>query len=558
MKERGKTLLIIDDDVANAQTLAQALRKHGYHDVVFVRDGEEGWMKIRQCRPALVILDALLPTRDGFAICELMKEDAWLRDIPVIMTTTLDPQLLTADGMSSLSLIRSLHRADLLLHKPVSADEIAEHVRVLLHDTPAGAALVPSHERILLIDDDRLNLRLLEVTLMELGYYVTVATKGSDGIALCEREKPALVMLDIVMPDLSGLDILTAIKQHDPSVAVIMMTAHGSEELAVEAMKLGASDYLVKPINYQRVGTVVKEHLEKSRLRAAEERLSRQLRESSLELLHRVAELEEARRKLEQTHKELERANMLKTEFVSVVSHELRTPLTNVRGYVELLLDGTAGDINATQQEYLEIVQANCDRLIAIVNDLLDISRIESGNLSLHFQRLVLQDLIHEVTRSLAPQFEEKNIALQLHLAKDDLPILGDRERVIQILNNLLSNARKYTPRGGRVDVKAYRDNDFVQVDIADTGIGIPAHDQPHIFEKFYRAENSFVEETRGTGLGLAIAKSLVELHRGRIWLESEVGKGSTFSFCLPLLEPSESRRQMAAQTTDATARVEE
>ena len=320
---------------------------------------------------------------------------------------------------------------------------------------------------------------------------------------------------------------------------------------------MGASDYLVKPINYQRVGSVVKEHLEKSRLRAAEARLSRQLRESSLELLHRVAELEEARRKLEDAHKELERANALKTEFVSVVSHELRTPLTNVRGYVELLLDGTAGDINATQREYLEIVQGNCDRLIAIVNDLLDISRIESGNLSLHFQRLALQDLIREVTRSLAPQFEEKGISLQLHLAKDDLVILGDRERVTQILNNLLSNARKYTPRGGCVDVKAYRVNDSAQVDIVDTGIGIPARDQPHIFEKFYRAENSYLEETRGTGLGLAIAKSLVELHRGRIWVESEVGKGSTFSFCLPLLEPSESRRRMAAQATHGAARVE-
>jgi PAS domain S-box-containing protein len=229
----------------------------------------------------------------------------------------------------------------------------------------------------------------------------------------------------------------------------------------------------------------------------------------------------------------------LKSEFVATVSHELRTPMTSIKGYVEVLLMGAAGAMSEQQSRFLEIVKNNADRLAVLVNDLLDISRIEAGRVLLSLQPINLDELAVEVLGDLSRRSNEENRRVQIEKdVPDDLPrILGDFERVRQILGNLLDNAYNYNVENGRIMLRMHQVGEEVQVDVQDTGISIPTEEQGRIFERFYRGEKSLVLGVAGTGLGLSIVQNLVQMHHGRIWLESSgnQGEGSTFSFTLPV-----------------------
>ena len=227
--------------------------------------------------------------------------------------------------------------------------------------------------------------------------------------------------------------------------------------------------------------------------------------------------------------------DQMKEELISLVSHELRTPLTSILGFVELLLEGEAGPLADEQQKFLTIVQGNADRLMGLVNELLELSRIEAGRMELHPIALQLAPLIQRVSDSLRPSIEGKGQRLTLELA-DDLPtVWADADRVTQILSNLLSNAQKYTRPGGAISVAAQGQAGSVCVAVSDTGIGLTPAEQAQLFTKFFRARNPATQAVEGTGLGLAITRSLIELHGGRISVESAPGEGSTFSFTLPI-----------------------
>jgi signal transduction histidine kinase len=226
----------------------------------------------------------------------------------------------------------------------------------------------------------------------------------------------------------------------------------------------------------------------------------------------------------------------MKTEFISIASHELRTPLTSIKGYNDLILDGDTGEINDRQREFLGIIREEIDRLVALVNHLLDISRIETGRLQLQIKPIPLDEVINSSINALKWQAAEKRLELSTHFDKEPLIVMADRDRVSEIINNLLSNAIKYNREGGSVEVVAYTfENSMIRIDVKDTGRGIPKSEVPFLFGKFYRVKEAAKDSTKGTGLGLSIAKSLVELHGGSIWVESEVDKGSTFSFTLPI-----------------------
>jgi PAS domain S-box-containing protein len=218
----------------------------------------------------------------------------------------------------------------------------------------------------------------------------------------------------------------------------------------------------------------------------------------------------------------------MKDEFVSLVSHELRTPLTSIKGYVDLLIDGDAGEVTEEQKEFLEIVKNNSDRLVLLVNDLLDVSRIEAGRINLRMQPVDLAGCIDEVATSLRPLMEQKRQSLKLEVSADLPQVRADRDRVVQIMTNLLSNAHKYTLEGGAVTVRAQASEDEVQVEVSDTGVGMTADERDKLFTKFFRAQNPATQNVSGTGLGLNIVKSLVEKQGGRIWVTSEPMEGST------------------------------
>jgi len=229
--------------------------------------------------------------------------------------------------------------------------------------------------------------------------------------------------------------------------------------------------------------------------------------------------------------------NRAKSEFVSIVSHELRTPMTAVKGYVDMMLREMVGPISDEQRSFLQIVRTNIDRLTGLVNDLLDISRIETGRLRLNLERVALSEVVDDVTRTLYPRVSEKQHILDVRVPATLPEARADVKSLNQILTNLIGNAINYTPPSGRITISAHADDRFLVVNVADTGVGIAPEAQRRVFERFFRGDDPYVRAATGTGLGLPIVQSLVELHGGRIWLQSEVGKGSTFSFTLPLWE---------------------
>jgi len=232
-------------------------------------------------------------------------------------------------------------------------------------------------------------------------------------------------------------------------------------------------------------------------------------------------------------------ANQAKTEFISFVSHELQQPMTAIKGYADLLVKGTAGEITEAQQSFLEVIRSNVERMRALVSDLLDVSRIESGRIRLEIGPVAMHEAVEEAVRGVREQVMAKNQDLQVEVP-ETLPLVSaDRDRLVQVLTNLLSNAYKYTPQGGSIRVLAETtdgpDGRFVRCSVSDTGIGISPEDQKRLFTKYFRAQDDAVRQVPGTGLGLVITKSLVELQGGEIWVESMPGEGSTFTFTVPV-----------------------
>ena len=228
----------------------------------------------------------------------------------------------------------------------------------------------------------------------------------------------------------------------------------------------------------------------------------------------------------------------IKDEFISTVSHELRTPMTPIKGYTQLLIqEDKIGPLNEMQRKFLGVIKSNADRLDALVNDILDISRIDADRVKLVLQSVSLTALIDQVLPIFDYQISEKNLTVALDIPTE-LPLAyADPDRLIQVLVNLIGNCVKYTRPNDKIDIRAVSSGDHLQVDVIDTGLGISAEDQKYIFDRFFRAERDASSLVDGTGLGLSIAKTFIDLMNGEIWVQSELGQGSTFSFTLPIVK---------------------
>lgn len=378
--------------------------------------------------------------------------------------------------------------------------------------------------KVLIVDDEKEIREVLSKALKGIaGFQVEVAEDADEALQKMQMERFDLVLTDLKMPGKDGLQLLSEISKTNPDILTVMMTGHGSIDSALEAMKRGASDYLMKPLNLEEIIVRLQKVLDERR---------------------RFVRLKDFATQLEKANQELRRLDAMKSEFVSVASHELRTPLSAIKNAVQLVLNGKTGEINETQAKFLTMAERNINRLTNILNNLLDLSRIESGKMEMNFQELDLKGVIEFVSNSLKLQAENKSIQLKCDIA-DPLPkVYGDREKVEQILTNLIGNAIKFTPEGGEILIMAKpfsgdenRYKKMVSISIQDSGIGIPEEHLSQIFEKFHQVEGSLHRSIGGTGLGLAITKGLVEVHQGKIWVESKLGKGSTFTFTLPISE---------------------
>ncbi len=379
--------------------------------------------------------------------------------------------------------------------------------------------------RILVVDDEKEIRGFLSKAFTRLGgFQVDLAESGEEALQKIEEQPFDLVLTDLKMPKMDGLQLISEIGKTKPETLTMIMTGHGTIDSALEAMKRGASDYLMKPLNLDELIIRIRKVLDEKQ---------------------RFVRLRDFADQLEKANEELRRIDSMKSEFVSVASHELRTPLAAVKNAVQLVLKGTTGKINENQAKFLSMADRNINRLTNIVNDLLNLSRIESGKIELRFESVGLKGIIELTTSSLRLHADGKSIKIYSEINEQLPAVYGDSEKIEQILTNLIDNAIKFTPEGGRIlitarpvphDKKAGY-GDKVAVSVKDTGIGIPSAHLNAIFEKFHQVEGSLQRSVSGTGLGLAITKGLVEAHQGKIWVESEVGKGSTFTFTLPVSE---------------------
>jgi signal transduction histidine kinase/DNA-binding response OmpR family regulator len=261
------------------------------------------------------------------------------------------------------------------------------------------------------------------------------------------------------------------------------------------------------------------------------------LQQAHAELEHRVEErttqLAAANKELDLRNREVERATRLKSKFLASMSHELRTPLNAIVGFSDLLAEQTAGELNDKQKRFVNHIKQGSAHLLRLINDILDLSKIEAGQLELRSERFQISEALPEVLSTIRPLATAKQITVQ-HTPEADLPVYADRVRFKQILYNLLSNAVKFTPKDGQISIECAKNGDFITISVTDTGIGIRAEDLEVIFEEFRQVENGKDSTQEGTGLGLAITKRLVEQQGGKISLTSEPGKGSRFAFTLP------------------------
>ncbi|MDP2922867.1 MAG: ATP-binding protein [Candidatus Omnitrophota bacterium] len=242
----------------------------------------------------------------------------------------------------------------------------------------------------------------------------------------------------------------------------------------------------------------------------------------------------EAKAKLEEYSSQLEGSSRIKSDFTSMVSHELRTPLSAIKEGIAIVLDKTAGEINAEQKEFLEIAKRNVDRLTRLINDVLDFQKLESGRTVFNIEENDINEVVKEAQETMVPLAAEKGLYFILKLSEELGKIKFDKDRITQVLANLVNNAIKVTEKGG-ITVRTGKKDNAILVSVQDTGPGIKNEDIPQLFQRFVQLEKGIYRKPGGTGLGLAISKEIIAAHKGRIWAESEFGKGATFYFTLPV-----------------------
>ncbi|MDP2921391.1 MAG: GAF domain-containing sensor histidine kinase [Candidatus Omnitrophota bacterium] len=252
---------------------------------------------------------------------------------------------------------------------------------------------------------------------------------------------------------------------------------------------------------------------------------------SHKELERRVSE---RTRELEKLNQELKTLNKMKSDFISAVSHELRTPLTSIKGYASILMTGKLGEVQPAQKERLEKIDKHSNSLVHLINNLLDIARIESGKVQMDMKDISIKEILDSVVDIIAPQVKEKNISLKINTGIKSDRIRADQGQMERVLVNLLSNAVKFTPDNGKVTVGIEDGDGYVQFSVEDTGIGIPSQDIPKVFQEFFRADNAMDQNIKGSGLGLSLVKKIVEAHKGKIWFDTRLGKGTRFTFTIP------------------------
>ncbi len=483
---------------------------------------------------------------------------------------------------------------------------------------------------ILIVDDEKFFQDLLAKILKEEDYEVSVASSGSEAIRMFGEGNYQVVVLDLVLPDIMGTEVLSRLKDFDQDLVAIMITAYASLESAIEALKAGAYDYIRKPIVREDLVRSVERALERQQLTAHNRMLVRQLETRLDEVKALSREKEEIFRILDEGLMVLDENGRImdlnpmaerilgdgdsvlagvefhetgfplpdgflasvaanagrpvkvmlevtgrsgdrmdievvglslapepslprillglrdltkikdlqrrREEFLAIVTHDLRTPLTSLKGFVELLMEERYEE-GSVVKDYLKIIDSESDRMISLINELLDLDRLVSDQIHLDIKPLPLMELLQYAEKSMEGYGRKRDVTLRSHVkgSEEGLVFMGDRKRLLQVLTNLYSNAIRFSPKGGVVESVVYREDGVIVTEILDEGPGVPAEEMERIFEKYHQVSQPSSDRAKGSGLGLTIVKRIVELHGGSIIMENRVDKqGSRFVMRLP------------------------
>jgi signal transduction histidine kinase len=385
---------------------------------------------------------------------------------------------------------------------------------------------------VLIVDDDEMARFVLTEKLTESGFGTVAVGDGLSALETYAGQGPFdAVLLDLKMPGMDGIETLRELLKRDPEVPVIMVTAFGDVATAVEAIKLGAYDFVEKPPQVSRIGLTLRRAIEKAALEREVRALAKSAAESSM---------------LKAANDKLLELDRIKTAFLSSISHELRTPLTSIIGFGELnrnklaklaprLEDPKAAREVSQAVENLEILVGEARRLTELVDNVLELTAIEAGAVAWQWEPLPLGELIAAVVGGQRPLFAEKGLELASEVGA--LPLVrGDREKLSRVLSHLLGNALKFTERG-RITLRAQAVGNGVRVEVSDPGCGIPEALHRVIFDKFRQLGDTLTDKPKGVGLGLPLCRLIVECHGGTLRVESQPGTGSVFSVLLPAAE---------------------
>lgn len=535
MDNEQARILIVDDNELNRDLLSRRLQRYGYQ-LMMAENGRIALEKLRLQMVDLILLDIMMPEMNGFQVLESLKSNPEWHNIPVIVISA-------ADDMDSI--IRGIELgAEDYLPKPYNA---------LILKARIGASL----EKKRLRDIERAHLgemaimqeigRQLNATLdvqqvmaITLGWALRQSGDQAGFIGRLNEGRIQVIISQGYTYEISPENDMF-LPEELPAVPLAMQTRKA--EYVADTQGIGllvrAQSQIAIPMcrGAEILAVIVMENTQIHHWLT-----------SQLTLLNRLSDHAAMAIANAQMYAAVQSANLAKTEFVSFVSHELKTPMTSIKGYADLLISGNFGDLNQVQQQFLQTIRNNVERMSGLVSDLTDISRIESGHLRLEKAPVSLSTIVYDVVNSARAQIEAKAQELILDVPEDLPLVFGDRARLNQIVANLLSNAHKYTPEKGRIIIRVetlegeevQSGQPMVVVAVRDTGLGIPDVAKHTIFEKFMRVDDTEVRKAPGTGLGLSITKSLVELHNGRIWFDSIYRRGTTFYFAIPAIERAE------------------
>ncbi len=391
--------------------------------------------------------------------------------------------------------------------------------------------------KILVVDDDEVDRMAVRRALTKAGVQMELSevSDGNDAISALRSAAYDCVFLDYRLPDQDGLTLIQQLRSSEIKVPLVVLTDQGDEEIAVQLMKAGATDYLSKSrVSSETLAQILRNAIRVYRAEMQAALANQHLRESHEQLIRKNQELEKQRQQIQLQNLKLLEASRLKSQFLATISHELRTPMNAIIGFSQILLRPKFGQLTHQQADMVERILNNGKHLLMLLNEVLDFSKLEAGRLELKPEIFDVSKVINTTVSEMRSLAETKKLSLLVQMDLSNPLLFNDPVRVRQLLINLLSNAIKFTDSGSIwVEVKELPAN-RVAISVRDTGIGIAPRDFTHIFEAFRQVDQSITRKYPGTGLGLAIIDSLVQMMSGKIFLESQLGVGSMFRIELP------------------------